>query len=164
MAPPDAPGRRASGARQQIARSDLKRLREIRPEQPQDRALIHGTVGSLLQRFGEHREAEVEYLAALKSWEDSGRGETVDAAAALISFATLLIEDRCLEEARRSVDRAAAILSQSMDAAPMDHSKLLMVCGVLHARRREWPDSEIDFREALAIADGQPAVDAHATS
>jgi len=142
------------------ARADLKRLREIRPEQPQDRALIHGTVASLLQHVGEHQEAEFEYLAALKVWEDSGRGETVDAAAVLVSFATLLIEDRRLEEARRSVDRAAAIFSQSKNAAPMDHSKLLMVRGALHARRREWPDAEIDFREALAIADGQPAVDA----
>lgn len=142
------------------ARADLKRLREIRPEQPEDRALIHGTAGSLLQHVGEHREAEVEYLAALKTWEDSGRGETVDAAAVLTALATLLIEERRLEEARRSVDRAAAIFSNSKDAAPMDHSKLLMVRGALHARRREWPDAEMDFREALAIADGQPAVDA----
>jgi hypothetical protein len=118
-------------------------------------------VGSLLQQVGEHREAEVEYLAALRAWEESGRGEAVDAAAVLTSLATLLIEDRRLEEARRSVDRAAAIFSQSKNAAPMDHSKLLMVRGALHAaRRREWPDAEMDFREALAIADGQPAVDA----
>jgi tetratricopeptide (TPR) repeat protein len=142
------------------ARADLKRLREIRPEQPQDRALIHGTLGSLLQHAGEHREAELEYLAALEAWKDSERGETVDEAAVLMSFATLLIEDRRLEEARHLVDRAAAILLQSKDATPMDHSKLLLVRGAVHAGRREWPNAEIDFREALAIADGQPAVDA----
>jgi tetratricopeptide (TPR) repeat protein len=153
-------GARLEQGNKASAHADLKRLREIRPEQPQDRALIHGTVGSLLQHLGEHREAEVEYRAALKAWEDGGRGETVDAAAVLTSFATLLIEDRRLDEARRSVERAAAILSQAKDAAPMDHSKLLMVRGTLHARQREWPDAEMDFREALAIADGQPAVDA----
>jgi tetratricopeptide (TPR) repeat protein len=153
-------GARLEQGNKSAARGDLKRLREIRPEQPQDRALIHGTAGSLLQHVGEHREAEVEYLAALKAWEDCGRGETVDAAAVLTSLATLLIEDRRLEEARRSVDRAAAIFSQSKNAAPMDRSKLLMVRGALHARRREWPEAEMDFREALAIADGQPAVDA----
>jgi hypothetical protein len=142
------------------ARADLKRLREIRPEQPEDRALIHGTVASLLQHLGEHREAEFEYLAALKGWQDSGRGETVDAAAVRVSFATLLIEDRRLEEARHLLDRAAAALSQSKETAPMDRSKLLMVRGALHARLRRWPDAEIDFREALVIADGQPAVDA----
>ena len=153
-------GSRLEQGKKSSARADLKRLREIRPERPQDRALMHGTVGSLLQQLGEHREAEVEYLAALQAWEDSGLGETVDAAAVLTSLATLLIEDRRLNEARRSVDRAAAIFSQSKDAAPMDQSKLLVVSGALHARRREWQDAEVDFREALSIADGQRAVDA----
>jgi tetratricopeptide (TPR) repeat protein len=153
-------GARLEQGKKSDARADLKRLREIRPEQPQDRALIHGTMGSLLQHVGEHREAESEYLAALKVWEDGELSETVDAAAVLISFATLLIDERRLEEARRSVDRAAVILSQSKDAAPMDHSKLLMVRGALHARRLEWRDAEIDFRKALAIADSQPGVDA----
>ena len=72
----------------------------------------------------------------------------------------MLIEDRRLEEARRALDRAAAIFSHSRDAVPMDRSKLLMVRGALHACRREWADAEMDFRDALAIADSQPAVDA----
>ena len=42
----------------------------------------------------------------------------------------------------------------------MDHSKLLMVRGALHARRSEWPDAEMNFRDALTIAEGEPAVDA----
>ena len=153
-------GARLEQGKKPAARADLKRLRAIRPEQPQDRALIHGTVASLLQQLGEHRDAEVEYLAALKAWEDSGRGETVDAAVVLTSLATLLIEDRRLEEAGCAVERATAILSHSKDAVPMDHSKLLMVRGALHVRRREWPDAEMNFRDALTIADGQPAVDA----
>jgi tetratricopeptide (TPR) repeat protein len=153
-------GARLEQGKTPAARADLKRLMEIRPEQPQDRALIHGTVASLLQRLGERREAEVEYRAALQAWNDSGRGETVDVASVLTSLATLLIEDRRLEEARRAVERAAGILSHSKDALPMDRSKLLMVRGALHAGRREWPDAEIDLRDALAIADAQSAVDA----
>jgi len=153
-------GARLEQGKKPAARAGLKRLREIRPEQPQDRALIHGTVASLLQQLGEHRDAEVEYRSALQAWEDSGRGETVDAVAVLTSLATLLIEDRRLQEAERAVERATAILSHSKDALPMDHSKLLMVRGALHARRREWPDAEMDFHDALTITERQPAVDA----
>jgi len=154
-------GARLEQGKKANARADLKRLRAIRPEREQDRALFHGTVASLLQQLGEPRDAEVEYLAALKAWEDSGRGETVETAAVLTSLATLLIEGRRLEEAARAVERAAAILSHAKDAVPMDRSKLLMVGGALHARRREWPDAEMNFRDALTLAEGQPGVDAN---
>jgi hypothetical protein len=153
-------GARLEQGKKAAAREDLSRLRRIRPEQPQDRALIHGTVASLLQHIGEHGDAEVEYLAALRAWEDSGRGESVEAAAVLTSLATLFIEDRRLEDAGRAVGRAADVLSHSKEAVPMDLSKLLMVRGVLHACRREWPGAEMDFRDALTVADGQPGIDA----
>jgi tetratricopeptide (TPR) repeat protein len=151
-------GARLEQGNKSRARADLRRLTEIRPEQLQDRALLHGATGSLFQSVGRRRDAEGEYIAAMRAWEASGHGESADAAAVLTSLATLLIEERRFDEAQRSVDRVAAILSQTKDAAPMDHSKLLMVCGTLHARRHEWPSAEKDFRESLAIAESQPAV------
>jgi len=153
-------GARLEQGNKKAARADLRRLRQIRPQEPQDRALIHGIVASLLQQLGEHRDAEVEYLAALHAWDESGRGESVDALAVLTSFAALLIEDRRLDDAARAVEHATAILSRSKDALPMDHSKFLMVRGALHARRSEWPNAERDFRDALTITEGQHAVDA----
>jgi hypothetical protein len=42
----------------------------------------------------------------------------------------------------------------------MDRSKLLCVRGKLHEGLGEWPSAERDFREALSLADGQPAVGA----
>lgn len=153
-------GARLDQGKKSAARADLKRLSRIQPEQPQDRALLRGTEGSLLQQIGEHANAEVEYLAALEGWEESGCGETADAAAVLTSLASLYVQDRRFEDARRSLDRASAIFSQSKIAAPIDRSKLLMVRGALHARQRQWTDAESDFREALARADALPAVDA----
>jgi len=140
------------------ARSAFNRLKEIRPEQPHERAMIHAMTGTLLHSVGDRQQAEVEFLAALDAWTEIGRGEMADAGSVLTSLGSLYIEERRFEDAQRSVDRASAIFSQTTDAAPIDRSKLLGVRGVLHARRREWPSAEKDFRDALSLADGQPAV------
>ena len=140
------------------ARLAFGRVKGIRAEQPHERAMIHAMSGSLLQAFGEGRQAEDEYLAALDAWTESGRGETADAGAVLTSLGTLYVQEGRFEEAGLSVGRASAILSQARDAAPMDRSKLFCVRAMLHARLGEWPSAEKDFRQGLSLADGQPAV------
>jgi tetratricopeptide (TPR) repeat protein len=140
-------------------RNAFKRLKGIRPQQLHESAMIHAMEGSLLQSFGKRHEAEVEYLAALGAWTGTGRSETAEAGAVVTSLAMLYIEERRFEEAQQSVERASAIFSEARDAAPMDRTKLLGVRGVLHAQRHEWPAAEKDFRDALSLADSQPAVD-----
>jgi tetratricopeptide (TPR) repeat protein len=142
------------------SRIALGRVKGIRADQPHERAMVHAMSGSLLQAVGERREAEAEFLAALDAWSEIGRGETADAGAAFTALGTLYIQERRFEEARRSVDRASAILSQARDTAPIDRSKLLCARGMLHAGLGEWPSAEEDFRDGLSIADGQPAVGA----
>jgi tetratricopeptide (TPR) repeat protein len=141
------------------AREVFQRLTAIRSPKPEQRAIIHGITGSLLQSTGDRRQAEVEFRAALDCWTESGRGETSDAAAVLTSIGTLYVEDRRYEDALQSLDRASAIFSRTEDSSPLDHSKLLGVRGTMHARRREWQSAENDFRSALSLIDGQARVD-----
>jgi Tfp pilus assembly protein PilF len=141
------------------ARDAFKRLKAIRSDRPDQRAIIQAITGSLFHSIGDRRQAEVEYRSALDSWIESGRGEMVDAAAVLTSLGRLYIEDRRYEDARQSLDRAFAIFSRADDASPMDHSTLLGVRGTLHARQREWQQAERDFRAALSLVDGQTGVD-----
>ncbi len=142
------------------ARIAFGRVMGIRAEQPYERAMIHAMSGSLLQAFGERRQAEDEYLAALDAWTESRRSETADSGAVLTSLGTLYLQDGRFEEAGRFLGRASAILSQARDTAPMDRSKLLCARAMLHARLGEWPSAEKDFRQALSLADGERAVGA----
>jgi ATP/maltotriose-dependent transcriptional regulator MalT len=68
------------------ARIAFGRLKGVRGEQPNERAMIHAMSGSLLQSIAESGQAEVEYVAALDTWTEIGRGETADAATVLTSI------------------------------------------------------------------------------
>jgi hypothetical protein len=61
------------------AREAVKKMQSIRVERPQDRALVHGIVASLLYTEHQRPQAEAEYLACLRAWEEAGRGNTADA-------------------------------------------------------------------------------------
>jgi len=106
-----------------------------------------------LQVEGRLAEAEAEFIAAFQSWADAGRGDTADAGVILNSLASVYIERNMLDDARTAMDRALAIFSQAKDAVPMDRIKLLHVRGVLHARKGEWQEAELDLRDAISLAD-----------
>jgi lipoprotein NlpI len=138
----------------------LERLKGIRAEERNERAMIHALSGSVLESRGERAQAEVEYLAAIRTWVEIGRDETTDAAVVFTSLGMLYTQEHRLEQAVRSVDRASAIFSKTRDVAPMDLIKLLIVRGMLHARLGEWLSAERDFCQGLSLADAQPAMGA----
>jgi tetratricopeptide (TPR) repeat protein len=142
-----------------MAREAFKRMQSIRSVRPQDRALLHGMAGVLLQAEGRHREAESDYLAAMSDWEEAGLGATADAGAVLNSLASLYMREQRLDEARKMLDRAFTIFTNDKGAVPMDRIKLLTVRGVLHAWMGEWQQAEQDLHDALSMADRELRVD-----
>jgi tetratricopeptide (TPR) repeat protein len=141
------------------AREAVKRMQSIPINVPKDSALVHGIAASLLQTEGRKSEAEVEYLAAFRAWEEGGSGETADAAGILGSLGALYLEERRLDEARRALDHASVIYSRAKDIVPMDRIKFLDLRGVLHSRLGEWGLARDDLRDALSMADREPSVD-----
>jgi tetratricopeptide (TPR) repeat protein len=140
------------------ARQAVNRMQSIRIERPEDRALVHGIAGALLEAEGRRPEAETEYLAAFHAWQEAGRENTADAGAVLNSLGLLYVTEHRPEEARRALDRALTTFSRARDAVPMDRINLLNVRGLLHARQGEWREAEQDFSGALALADREPSV------
>ena len=55
--------------------------------------MVHGVSGSLLQAQGDWRDAEAEYLAAAKAWEEAGPGDTADAASEFAVLGDLSTEE-----------------------------------------------------------------------
>jgi tetratricopeptide (TPR) repeat protein len=141
------------------AREALNKMQSIRVERSEDQALVHGMAAALLEREGKRPEAEAEYLAAFRAWEDAGKGETAEAAAILNGLGSLYIELGRLTDAQQALDRALAIFSRAKDTVPTDHIKLLQVWGVLHAWQGDWRQAEQDFRTALSMSDRQPRAD-----
>ena len=60
------------------AREAVRRMQSIRINGPDDSALVHGIAGTLLQIEGQKSEAEVEYLAAFRAWEEAGRSDSAE--------------------------------------------------------------------------------------
>jgi tetratricopeptide (TPR) repeat protein len=138
------------------AREVFQRMQLLRIDRPEDAALVHGMSASLLEAEGRRPEAEYEYLAALHSWNEAGSGETADAGAILYSLASLYVREDRFDDARRTLDRAFAIVTRAKDAVPMDRVKLLHVQGGLHYRQGKWQEAEQVLHEAVSIADGVP--------
>jgi tetratricopeptide (TPR) repeat protein len=141
------------------AREAFKRMQAIRIQRPEDSALVHATAATLLEAEGRRIEAEAEYLASIRAWEDAGRSESADVGAVLNGLGSLYIHERRLTEARQALDRAFAIFSRAQDAVPMDRIKLLGVRGVLQARLGDWQAAEQDLHDGLSMADREPWVD-----
>jgi tetratricopeptide (TPR) repeat protein len=141
------------------AREAFKRMQAIRIQRPEDSALVHGTAAMLLEAEGRRQEAEAEYLASIRAWEEAGRGEFADVGAVLNGLGSLYIHEQRLTEAGQALDRAFAIFSRATDAAPMDRIKLLNVRGVLRARQGDRQAAEHDLHDALSMADREPWVD-----
>jgi tetratricopeptide (TPR) repeat protein len=141
------------------AREALKRMQSLQIQRPEDHALVHGIAAALFEREGKRPEAEGEYLAAFRAWQEAGKGETAEAAAILNGLGSLYIELGRLTEAQQALDRSLAIFSRAKDSVPNDQIKLLQVRGVLHARQGDWRDAEQDFHDALAMSDREVWVD-----
>jgi tetratricopeptide (TPR) repeat protein len=141
------------------ARDAFKRVQAIRTQRPEDAALVHGIAATLLHAAGKLAEAETEYLASLRAWEDAGRGEMTDAGAIFNGLGVVYIQEQRLTEARQALDRALDIFRNAKDAAPFDRLKVLHCRGALYARQGAWREAEQDFHDALAIADREPWVD-----
>ena len=141
------------------AREVLKRMQTIPTDRPEDRALVHGAAAPFLVAEGRGPEAEVEYLAAVRAWEEAGRSESADVGAILDDLGSLYIHEHRLTDARQVLDRAFAICSRAKDVATMDRIKLLNVRGVLQAREGDWGAAEQDLHDALSMADREPWVD-----
>jgi len=142
------------------AREAYQRMHGVRIEGPEDAALVHGIAGTLFQIGGKRREAEDEYLAAIRSWEAAGRGEMADAASVLTALATLYVQERRLTDAGQTLDRVLVILQRSKDTVPADHVKLLSVRADLHFLQHHFQEAEQDAREAVALADREPQLSA----
>lgn len=120
--------------------------------------MVHGMSGVFLQDEGKYQEAETEYLAAAHGWEQAGRAQMSDTGSVLTSLASVYTFQRRFEDARRTLDRAAAIFAQAKDSVPMDRIKLLSVRAGLHARQGEWQKAELDLRDAVDEADRESQV------
>jgi tetratricopeptide (TPR) repeat protein len=141
------------------AREAIRRIQSIRIKRPEDSAVVHATVGALLQIEGRRSEAEAEYHDAFRAWEEAGRGDSADAAALLQCLVALYLEEERLDEARQALDRSLAIFNRAKDVLPVDRIKFLDLRSVLHGRLGEWQQAEQDLRDALSMADREPFVD-----
>jgi tetratricopeptide (TPR) repeat protein len=141
------------------AREAFKRMCRVRTQGPEDRALVAGMAGSMLKAEGRIKEAESEYLSALRGWDESGRSHSAETTAVLNMLGSLYIEERRFEEARRTLDRALAILDTAGDAAPKDRIVLLNIRAVMHARQGEWREAEENLRDAVSAADREMGLD-----
>jgi tetratricopeptide (TPR) repeat protein len=142
------------------ARKVYERMLGVRTEEPADAALVHGIAGTLYQVVGKRREAEDEYLAAIRLWEAAGRGEMADAASVLTSLAILYVQERRLTHASQTLERALAIFQRAEGTVPMDRAKLLSVRAGVYFLQHDFYKAEQDAREAIAIADREPHVTA----
>jgi tetratricopeptide (TPR) repeat protein len=147
--------------RRQIAkvRQTFQRLQSIRAQRPSDRAVIQGLGAVLLYAEGRYHEAEAKYLKSLEAWEESGRGQTPDAAAVLDGLAAVYVADARYREAGRTLDRAIAILTSAKDTVATDWIKLFSTRAELHVRQRQWREAEADLGAAISAADNGRKMD-----
>jgi tetratricopeptide (TPR) repeat protein len=138
------------------ARAAYQRMRELHVEEPNDAALLHEIAGSLLQMGGNGRDAELEYLAAIRSWNAAGRGEMADVVPVLASLASLYVQERRLEEARKALDLALVMAERPGNITPADRVKLLGERAAVHFLEHDFEEAERDAREAIALADQTP--------
>ena len=135
------------------AAKTFRKMLNVRTQGPDERAAFLNVRASLLEAEGRPHEAEQAYLAALRIWDDTGRGQSLDAGGVLNSLAALYLDEGRLEEAQQTLDRALPIFRESKDPVPMDYINFLNSRGVLHGRKGEWRQAEQDLSEASSMTD-----------
>ena len=137
------------------AREAIQRMQAIRVERPRDMALVQSTSAALLQAEGRRGEAESAHLAAIDSWRVAG-DETAELGVAMVSLASVYIQEKRFKEAKQALDRALPILLAAPDAVPLDMVKVLYGRAVLQSRHAEWLEAERNLQNAVAIAERYP--------
>lgn len=135
------------------ARQTFEKMRALRLDTPQDRAMFHGAAASEMQVDGRYEEAEREYLRALAASEEAGRGETGDYAILLCGLGTIQFFQSRYPDAGTTLDRALAVADSAKDTVPMDLIRILSVRGALRARQTKWQTAAEDYKAAISIAD-----------
>lgn len=141
------------------ARQVFGRMQLIPAERPESRALVHGVAAILSELEGNNAAAEAEYRETLSALDQAGRGNTADAASALIALGGLYIKDGRFHAAAQILDRARSIFNAAPDTLPMDRIKVLNLRAVLHARQGDWQEAEEELQNATSIADQQTGLD-----
>jgi tetratricopeptide (TPR) repeat protein len=141
------------------ARQAFEGMKMIRMEGPEQRAMLSGFSATLLSAEGRYREAESEYVLALRAWEQAGRGHTADTGTVFTALGSLYVCQHRFDDARRVLDLALGIFTSAKNAVPLDLFKLLEVRAQMHAGLQEWHDAEQDLRDAVAVAAGLPGLD-----
>jgi tetratricopeptide (TPR) repeat protein len=135
------------------ARIAFQRMRSIQAQGPEDRALVHGIAAALLEKEGNLKQAESEYLESFDAWNESGHGNWADAASIQGFLALLYIRDHRLDDAQRAVDLALMILGRAKDAVSLDWIKLWTIRALLYSHRGDWRNAEVDLQHATSAAE-----------
>lgn len=135
------------------AREAFQRMQSIRSEDPEDRAAVHYLGAAFLQKSGEWRQAEVEYLKALAAFRERGLNATADEGAVLCGLGSLYANERRYEEAERILAHALSTFNAAKGTVPMDIVKLLELRGVIYMGMRKWGQAEADLWTALSMID-----------
>jgi tetratricopeptide (TPR) repeat protein len=87
----------------------LRKMQHVRGQGPHQRAAVLEMGGALLEARGRSREAEQEYVGALKIWDETGPSNSAHAGGVLNCLAMLYLNQGRLEEAEHALDRALTI-------------------------------------------------------
>jgi tetratricopeptide (TPR) repeat protein len=141
------------------ARQTFEQMRSIPAMRPEDRALVHGILATLLMAEGKDHKAEAEYFAANAGFEQAGRMQTANAATNFGALGSFYIRQRRYERARWALDRAWELLTATKDKVPVDVINLLGARAILHSKLAEWSDAETDLLHAMSLADHERQMD-----
>lgn len=135
------------------AREAFQRMQVIPTRDAADRALISVLAGALLKAEGKLPGAEAEYRNALEAYEESGHGDSADAASILNSLGELYQREKRFHDAIQSLDRCLFILAVAPDALPMDRIKALNDRAVVYVAQGHWDQAARDLSRAVSLLD-----------
>lgn len=135
------------------AREAFQRMKAIPIRDASDCALICGLAGSLLKAEGKLPKAEAEYRKALQAYNESGLGDSADAASILNSLGKLYLREMRFHEATQALDRCLSILAVAPDALPMDRIKALNDRAVVYVAQGHWDQAAGDLSRAVSLLD-----------
>jgi tetratricopeptide (TPR) repeat protein len=141
------------------ARQAFQRMQSIRTEGRLEYALRNYLMAAFLQKAGQWREAEAEYLKALTVFRERGPGDSADEGSVLCGLGSLYGDERRYAEAEQILARALATFSAAKDTVPVDIVKLLELRGSLYIRMARWEQAEADLQTALSIVDRESCND-----
>jgi Tfp pilus assembly protein PilF len=91
--------------------------------------------------------------------EQSGHGDTAEAASVLVYVAAAYIEERRFEEARQALEKTLTMFSSAKDAVPMDRIRLFQIRAALYVKQRDWRHAADDLAGAISLAESEAHMD-----